>query len=176
MEDVEDRSIREVDDLPIPWCAYSSVPKVFLSLWVLQGVRPVGKTPVMAVVLVKMPVDSTQPTSGLSQSLIARTHCRGHGETILVDGDLHDIVPDETVGAAVPDHEMVLPCQIFRAISAPVVTTLLLPTPLTPFHCSFGGSQTSNRTDDRSEVVMFPLNRQNGPTSMATGMNDPTLV
>jgi hypothetical protein len=118
MEDVEDRSIREVDDLPIPWCAYSSVPKVFLSLWVLQGVRPVGKTPVMAVVLVKMPVDSTQPTSGLSQSLIARTHCRGHGETILVDGDLHDIVPDETVGAAVPDHEMVLRHAKYFVLSA----------------------------------------------------------
>jgi hypothetical protein len=101
-------SIREVDDLPIPWCAYSSIAKVFLSLWVLKGVGPVGKTPVMAVVLVKMPVDLTQLTCGLSQSLDARTYCRCHGETILVDGDLHDIVPDEAVGAAVPDHEMVL--------------------------------------------------------------------
>lgn len=74
----------------------------------MKGVGPVGKTPVMAVVLVKMPVDLTQPACGLSQSLVARTHGRGYGETVLVDGDLHDVVPDETVGAAVPDHEMVL--------------------------------------------------------------------
>lgn len=101
-------SIRKVRGLPTTRSAYSSVPKVFMSLWILQGVRPVGKTPVMAVVLVKMQVDLTQPTCGLSQNLVARTHCRGHGETVLVDGDLHDIVPDEAVGAAVPDHEMVL--------------------------------------------------------------------
>jgi hypothetical protein len=100
--------IREVNGLPTRRSAYSSIPKVLLSFWVLKGVGPVGKTPVMAVVLVKMPVDLTQPTCALRQSLVARTHCRGHGETILVDGDLHDIVPDEAVGAAVPDHEMVL--------------------------------------------------------------------
>jgi hypothetical protein len=104
----ETESIGEANDLSVSWITYSSVPKVFLSLWILKGVGPVGETPVMAVVLAETSVNSTQPTCGLSQSLVARTHCRGHGETILVDGDLHDVVPDEAVGAAVADHEMVL--------------------------------------------------------------------